>query len=52
MPVTFYVDPAIVDDYEGKYIHTITLGYTFHRNDLPEDIDQAALSTPTVTDLN
>ena len=31
---------------------TITLGYTFHRNDLPEDIDQAALSTPTVTDLN
>ena len=36
MPVTFYVDPEIVDDYEGKYIHTITLSYTFYEIDLPE----------------
>lgn len=43
MPVTFYVDPAIVTDREGQYVHTITLGYTFHRNDLPEDFEQAAL---------
>ncbi|SLN49315.1 cytochrome c oxidase assembly protein [Pseudooctadecabacter jejudonensis] len=43
MPVTFFVDPAIVDDREGQYVHTITLGYTFHRNDLPEEIEQAAL---------
>lgn len=36
MPVTFYVDPEIVDDSEGKYLHTITLSYTFHEIDLPE----------------
>jgi cytochrome c oxidase assembly protein subunit 11 len=52
MPVTFFVDPAIVDDYEGRYIHTITLGYTFHRNDLPEDTEQAALDTQPVIELN
>jgi len=37
MPVTFYVDPEIVDDREGKHIHTITLSYTFYEIDLPED---------------
>ncbi|SFA85744.1 cytochrome c oxidase assembly protein subunit 11 [Poseidonocella pacifica] len=43
MPVTFYVDPEIVDDREGQYIHTITLGYTFYEIDLPETEQQAAL---------
>ena len=53
MPVTFYVDPAIVDDREGQYVHTITLGYTFHRNDLPEEYEQAALDDAALpTDLN
>lgn len=37
MPVSFYVDPEIVDDREGKHIHTITLSYTFYEIDLPED---------------
>ncbi len=37
MPVNFYVDPEIVDDRDGKYIHTITLSYTFYEIDLPED---------------
>lgn len=46
MPVTFYVDPEIVDDREGKYIHTITLGYTFYEIDLPESA-QAALAPDT-----
>lgn len=44
MPVSFFVDPAIVDDSEGKYIHTITLGYTFYEIDLPEQEQQAALT--------
>ena len=44
MPVSFYVDPAIVNDREGQYIHTITLGYTFYQIDLPEDFQQAELT--------
>ena len=47
MPVSFFVDPAIVDDREGQYVHTITLGYTFYEIDLPEDELQAALDVPT-----
>lgn len=43
MPVSFFVDPAIVDDREGQYVHTITLGYTFYEIDLPEDEMQATL---------
>lgn len=42
MPVSFYVDPAIVDDPEGKYVSEITLSYTFYETDLPEE--QAALA--------
>lgn len=37
MPVTFYVDPEIVDDMDAKYVHTITLSYTFYEIDLPEE---------------
>ena len=46
MPVSFFVDPAIVDDREGKYVHTITLSYTFYEIDLPEEFEQAALTSP------
>jgi cytochrome c oxidase assembly protein subunit 11 len=36
MPVTFYVDPAIVRDRDGRFVKQITLSYTFHTIDLPE----------------
>lgn len=42
MPVTFYVDPEIVDDPDANGIHAITLSYTFYETDLPED-EYAAL---------
>ena len=50
MPVTYFVDPAIVDDAEGKYLHKITLSYTFHEIDLPEGY--AALERDAKTDTN
>nr|WP_255552329.1 cytochrome c oxidase assembly protein [Maritimibacter dapengensis] len=37
MPVTFYVDPEIVDDADAKFAKVITLSYTFHETDLPEE---------------
>ncbi|WP_197916064.1 cytochrome c oxidase assembly protein [Thiosulfatihalobacter marinus] len=44
MPVTFYVDPGIVDDRDAKFVKSITLSYTFYEIDLPED---SASLTPT-----
>lgn len=42
MPVTFFVDPEIVDDPEASRVPQITLSYTFHTIDMPEE--QASLS--------
>ena len=50
MPVTFYVDPDIVKDRDAKYVHHITLSYTFHQIDLPEGY--AANWQDTKTNLN
>ena len=36
MPVTFYVDPAMLDDIEARGITEITLSYTMFRAELPE----------------
>lgn len=44
MPVTFYVDPEIISDDEGKYVNAITLSYTFHETELPEEV--ASLEAP------
>ncbi|MGK7651796.1 cytochrome c oxidase assembly protein [Roseovarius sp. B08] len=52
MPVTFFVDPEIVDDRDAKYTKTITLGYTFYEIDLPEDETQAALDKGATPDNN
>jgi cytochrome c oxidase assembly protein subunit 11 len=43
MPVSFYVDPAILQDREAKFVHTITLGYTFYEIDVDLPEQQAAL---------
>jgi cytochrome c oxidase assembly protein subunit 11 len=43
MPVTFYVDPEILNDPEARGTPAITLSYTFHVTDMPEE-DYAALS--------
>ena len=38
MPVTFFVDPKVVDDESAKNISEITLSYTFYRNDDQSDV--------------
>ncbi|MDA7965869.1 cytochrome c oxidase assembly protein [Ruegeria sp.] len=50
MPVTFFVDPEMVEDLEAKYVHTITLSYTFYEIDLPEGY--AALDAQADTNTN
>jgi cytochrome c oxidase assembly protein subunit 11 len=51
MPVTFYVDPEIVDDRDAKYTKSITLSYTFYEIELPQEA-QAGLSQIEQTKLN
>lgn len=55
MPVSFFVEPEILDDPDARFVKTITLSYTFHEADLPEDYapEQAALNvTDGINDYN
>jgi cytochrome c oxidase assembly protein subunit 11 len=36
MPVTFYVDPAMLDETETRRVRKVTLSYTMYPADLPE----------------
>ena len=45
MPVTFYVDPDLIEDPQGNRVEVITLSYTMHEEPLPET---AAELTPAV----
>lgn len=44
MPVSFYVDPAMVTSRDASKVKHITLSYTFYQTELPEE--QAALAAP------
>lgn len=55
MPVSYFVEPEILDDADARFVKTITLSYTFHETDLPEEYtsEQAALEVPdSTTDLD
>ena len=36
MPVSFYVDPDLINNLESKNVTSVTLSYTFYEIDLPE----------------
>jgi len=53
MPVTYFVDPGIVEGAEASYVKTITLSYTFYEIDLPEtDVTLAPDLSDGVSDVN
>jgi len=43
MPVTFFVDPEMLDDRDAYHVRRITLAYTFH--EIEPDNEVAALDT-------
>jgi len=45
MPVSFFIDPAMLEDREAKDLRQITLSYTMHPAALPAPLESAALMT-------
>ncbi|QIG49167.1 cytochrome c oxidase assembly protein [Nordella sp. HKS 07] len=52
LPVSFFVDPAIVDDRGLDQINTITLSYTFYPSDEPSNVSSTEKKTSTDINLN
>lgn len=52
MPVSFFVDPDIVNDRDAGRMRDITLSYTFHLTDMGEPVTQAALDADGETSVN
>ena len=48
MPVTFYIDPEIENDRDGKFIEQITLSYTFFEQEI---VDEARLISQSLTNI-
>ena len=44
MPVSFFVDPEMLEDPEAAGAPAITLSYTFHQMELPESSETAQLA--------
>lgn len=47
MPVSYYIDPAIMDDPVARKIDEITLSYTFYPVDKPADVRLSAATNRT-----
>lgn len=52
MPVSFFIDPAIVEDHGLDKIDTITLSYTFYPADEPNNVSSSEKQPSTETNLN
>lgn len=51
MPVSFYIDPDIENDMDGKFIKQITLSYTFYQREIVESA-AIMLENPQKVKLN